>query len=91
MKSGVSGPSMARLRALALTAAITLVAVACAQATPSGESNSARGEGSGSQAVTGGNVVPDVAVLDVATGDTVDLGGLIPAERPILLWFWAPH
>lgn len=88
---------MARLRALALTAAVTLVAMACTQAPPSGESNSARGGGSASQAVPGGsvapdgNVVPELAVLDVATGDSVDLGGLIPAERPILLWFWAPH
>lgn len=35
--------------------------------------------------------LPDVTVLDVHTGDRVTLASLAPADRPILLWFWAPH
>ncbi len=35
--------------------------------------------------------LPAVDVLDVATGETVNFASLIPADRPVLLWFWAPH
>lgn len=35
--------------------------------------------------------VPDVAVVDVATGSTSSLRALLSGERPVLLWFWAPH
>lgn len=79
MNSCAGGSSKARLTALVLVAAMTLVAAACAQASPSGESN------------LDDNVVPELDVLNVGTGDTVDLGSLVPAQRPILLWFWAPH
>lgn len=79
MNSCAGGLSKARLRAVALTAAVALVAAACAQASPSGGSN------------PDDNVIPELGVLNVGTGDTVDLGNLVPAPRPILLWFWAPH
>jgi len=32
-----------------------------------------------------------MTVLDVATGDEVDLASLAPSDGPILLWMWAPH
>jgi hypothetical protein len=35
--------------------------------------------------------VPAIEVRDVHTGATVNLASLVPAARPILLWFWAPH
>lgn len=35
--------------------------------------------------------LPDVAVLDAGTGETVQLAALLPADRPLLVWFWAPH
>ncbi len=37
------------------------------------------------------SVLPDVDVVDLATGETVNLASFAPADRPILLWFWAPH
>ena len=37
------------------------------------------------------SVIPDVDVVDLATGETVNLASFAPADRPILLWFWAPH
>ena len=40
---------------------------------------------------TSTSALPDVDVFDVATGDTVSFSALAPAEKPILLWFWAPH
>ena len=35
---------------------------------------------------------PNITVTDVATGGDVELAGLIASsDRPVLLWFWAPH
>lgn len=39
----------------------------------------------------GGNDLPAVTVVDVASGESLVLSSLAPADRPILLWFWAPH
>lgn len=38
-----------------------------------------------------GSVVPEVAVLDVPTGDEIQLTSLVDSDRPTLLWMWAPH
>ena len=35
--------------------------------------------------------LPDVSVQDVGAGAQVNLASLLPADRPILLWMWAPH
>lgn len=35
--------------------------------------------------------LPVVDVLDVANGSKVAFGDLSPSEKPLLLWFWAPH
>ena len=35
--------------------------------------------------------VPDLQVVDVATGGSVSLRALLPGDKPVLLWFWAPH
>jgi hypothetical protein len=35
--------------------------------------------------------LPAVDVTDVATGGTVQLASLLPADRPLLVWMWAPH
>lgn len=35
--------------------------------------------------------LPAVEVLDVATGAPTQFAELLPADRPVLLWFWAPH
>jgi hypothetical protein len=35
--------------------------------------------------------LPDVLVHDVTAGTQVSLSSLLPADRPILLWMWAPH
>lgn len=37
-----------------------------------------------------GGILPDVTVDDLA-GGTVQVSSLAPAERPTLVWFWAPH
>ena len=38
-----------------------------------------------------GNDIPEVTVVNVVSGDSLVLSSLAPADRPILLWFWAPH
>jgi hypothetical protein len=35
--------------------------------------------------------LPAVTVRNVSTGEWVRLADFLPAERPVLLWFWAPH
>jgi hypothetical protein len=35
--------------------------------------------------------VPDAVVTDVDSGEDVNLRTLIPAERPILFWFYSPY
>lgn len=38
------------------------------------------------------NVFPDLDVVSVATGETVNLKAeLSGGDLPVLLWFWAPH
>ncbi len=41
--------------------------------------------------VAGTNALPPVDVIDVVTEETVNIGTLLPARKPLLVWFWAPH
>jgi hypothetical protein len=35
--------------------------------------------------------LPDVPLIDLATGAEFSVASLVPSDTPILLWFWAPH
>jgi hypothetical protein len=35
--------------------------------------------------------MPDATVIDVTSGEKLRLTTLVPASRPILFWFYAPH
>jgi len=35
--------------------------------------------------------LPEVAVWDVGAAEWVQFADLVPAEKPVVLWFWAPH
>lgn len=37
------------------------------------------------------NLLPSVVVDDINTGRKVNFRNLVPQEKPILLWMWAPH
>jgi len=39
----------------------------------------------------GENLFPDVDVVNLATGSDYNLTNLTTMDRPVLLWFWAPH
>ncbi len=52
----------------------------------SGESASANGA-----AVAVSADVPDLEMVNVASGTGVRLASLVTGDKPLLLWFWAPH
>lgn len=60
-----------------------------AAAPPAETANESEAEAAAEPA--GENQLPAVEVVDLATGDTVLLSSFAPADRPIVLWFWAPH
>lgn len=37
------------------------------------------------------NLLPSVVVDDINTGRKVNFRNLVPQDKPILLWMWAPH
>jgi hypothetical protein len=38
-----------------------------------------------------GSPLPVVAAVDLHTGNIVRLDWLVPGDKPVLVWFWAPH
>lgn len=38
-----------------------------------------------------GNPFPDLVVDDVGKSTQVNLANILPSDRPVLLWAWAPH
>jgi hypothetical protein len=50
------------------------------------------GDASDQADVPGENLFPDVDVVDISDGSTVNLADeLGGGTKPVLLWFWAPH
>lgn len=43
------------------------------------------------RAITGTSPLPAIDVVDVVSGATVGLKGILPADKPVLVWMWAPH
>lgn len=39
----------------------------------------------------GGNPFPDLVVDDVGRGSEANIANILPSDRPVLLWTWAPH
>ena len=67
-----------------------------APAEPGGDqpvSDQASGEGASANgtAVAVSADVPDLEMVDVASGSNVRLASLVTGDKPLLLWFWAPH
>lgn len=62
---------------------------------PTGSTTAADDEGAGQPVdevpAAAAEFLPDIEVVEVATGETVALRSVATAERPTLLWFWAPH
>jgi hypothetical protein len=50
------------------------------------------GDGAGQGAASADHQFPDLDVVTVADGATINLAGeLAGGDTPVLLWFWAPH
>ena len=47
--------------------------------------------GTGSAVAAGPGDVPDLQMINVHTGATVDLQSVVDGQMPLLFWFWAPH
>ena len=42
-------------------------------------------------ALAGPGDVPDLQMIDMHTGTTLDLQSVVDGQTPLLFWFWAPH
>lgn len=73
------------------TSATTAARATTATAGPADTSAPTTGASPSSGAPAAPSPLPDVTVLDAGTGADVALAGLLPADRPLLIWFWAPH
>jgi hypothetical protein len=85
-------------RRAALFAVVALVAVACGGDDSGDTDSGAAPPPSSTTTVTMAAPappaeveVPEVSLTDVASGEEVSLASLVPSERPVLFWFWAPH
>ncbi|NNK91834.1 MAG: hypothetical protein HKO87_05320 [Acidimicrobiia bacterium] len=70
---------------IAFVGALAVVAAACGGGDGSSDAAGPPEE------IPGVGALPAVEVLDVATGDSVDVSTLLPSDKPLLVWFWAPH
>lgn len=70
-----------------ILAATTLLGAACGSAGRDGSAEADPAVGPVATSVT----LPRVEVVDVTADRPVELSSLLPADRPLLLWFWAPH
>ena len=83
-----------RVRLLAWVVMVALAAAACGadDATTSNEPASTGTDVAASDAdASPSGDVPDLNMVSVYTGETVNLQSLANGETPLLFWFWAPH
>ncbi len=71
---------MRRTRAVIATAALVLAGCGA-------DANAPAASGAPTASAS---VVPDVQVLDLATGQKVALPSRVATDKPTLLWMWAP-
>jgi hypothetical protein len=45
----------------------------------------------GTDPIIEGSPLPPVPTIDLHTGNIVRLDWLLPGDKPVLIWFWAPH
>jgi hypothetical protein len=79
-----------RSRLLSLTVGVALVASACggvpeASVDPGPRPSIPLTDPASAQ------LLPEVTVWDVGAKEWTQLANILPAEQPVLVWFWAPH
>ncbi len=84
-----------RLAAAPLAVAVALALAACGGEAPDGSSAQPAATDPGPRPelpVTAvDSPLPAVTVRDVTNDEWVQFADLLPAEQPVLVWFWAPH
>lgn len=79
-------------RTAGLLLAATLALAACGGASAPGtgapQTGSEPGAAPGAES---SSALPAVDVVDIATGGDVALASVLPADKPVLVWMWAPH
>jgi len=91
-----------RASAVALFALLGLIASACGggdSAETTNASGTADNSSNDAHAVAEANIddlatsddFSQIEVLDVDTGEPTTLAATVTGDRPVLLWFWAPH
>ena len=93
-----SAPAAGGADSSSTTAPAETAAASEAGGEEAGGGGAAAAEGSGGDGNAGGPAavavsadVPDLEMIDVATGSNVRLVSLVTGDKPLLLWFWAPH
>lgn len=91
----VAATTVAPATTAAPAAAVTTAAPAAAPATAA--TTAAPAVTTAAPAVTAApaapfeNPLPQLIVKDVVANADFELSSLLPADKPVLLWFWAPH
>lgn len=78
-------------RVLASIALVGLLAAACGGGSSDDQVSVAVTAAPASADTTPTSLLPNVDVVRVDTGESVNLSSLAPTDRPMVLWFWAPH
>ncbi|MEZ5233686.1 MAG: hypothetical protein R2749_13425 [Acidimicrobiales bacterium] len=82
------------LAGLALGGALVLSACGGSGADGAGDVAGSAGTSTGAESSVGGaaqaSPLPAVTVTDIASGAAVPLDSLLPADKPLLVWMWAP-
>ena len=55
------------------------------------EQAAARDAGSDMALLNAAVEIPDIDLIDVTSGATVNLRSVADGDNPLLFWFWAPH
>ena len=85
----VPTPRTRRTSGLVLVAALALAA--CGGAPGSGSPQAGSEPGAAATGAESASPLPVIDVTDVKTGEPVALASLLPADKPVLVWMWAPH
>ncbi len=74
------------------TVALGLFAGACSGASTTDVASSTTGDTpTEAPSLSGESDLPDVEMINLNTGESVQLASYAPADKPIVLWFWAPY
>ena len=84
-------PRRSRMAAAGIALAGALALSACGAGGDPTAGPAADGGAAGTAVAGSVSPLPAVDVVDVASGETVALASLLPADKATLVWMWAPH